>query len=104
MFGNSKKTEDKKKAMLDRTIENLTKKDEGISDDVEQSLKEMVDANRERLMNGELSHGEMVDMYMKLAGPHMSDKQKLKMKVKLIKLKKPVLEVMLKKAIEIAKV
>lgn len=68
----------------------------------EQSLQELVDKNRDKLINGELSHNEMVDMYLKLAAPHMNEKQKLKLKVKLIKASKPVLRTMLLKALKIS--
>lgn len=68
----------------------------------EQSLQELVDKNRDKLINGELSHNEMVDMYLRLAAPHMNEKQKLKLKVKLIKASKPVLRTMLLKALKIS--
>lgn len=81
---------------------NKDKKGKQIDPATEQSLQELVDKNRDKLINGELSHNEMVDMYLKLAAPHMNEKQKLKLKVKLIKASKPVLRTMLLKALKIS--
>lgn len=81
---------------------NKDKKGKQIDPATEQSLQELVDKNRDKLINGELSHNEMVDMYLRLAAPHMNEKQKLKLKVKLIKASKPVLRTMLLKALKIS--
>lgn len=84
-----------------RASSNKDKKGKQIDPATEQSLQELVDKNRDKLINGELSHNEMVDMYLRLAAPHMNEKQKLKLKVKLIKASKPVLRTMLLKALKI---
>lgn len=85
-----------------RASNNKGKQGKQIDPATEQSLQELVDKNRDKLINGELSHNEMVDMYLRLAAPHMNEKQKLKLKVKLIKASKPVLRTMLLKALKIS--
>ena len=85
-----------------RASNNKDKQGKQIDPAIEQSLQELVDKNRDKLINGELSHNEMVDIYLRLAAPHMNEKQKLKLKVKLIKASKPVLRTMLLKALKIS--
>lgn len=66
----------------------------------ELELQEVLRNIRVKLNNGTATQMELVDAYMKLTSPHMSDKQKIKMRVRLLKVKKETLEYLLRKGID----
>ena len=87
-------------SFISERVDSYAKSEHQLSAETESELNSLLENVIAGMDAGTITHSEMVDAYMKIASPHMKDKQKMKLKVRLLKTNKPTLEFMLRKAIK----
>ena len=89
---------------VNETTEKLEKESYAvnISEEKQEDLKNTFAEIKEKLEDGTVTHLELVNAYMELTSPHLNDKQRSKLRIKLLKTPKPMLKTMFKQAIKLS--